>query len=106
MEMQVSVPETSINALNIGLPAEIRLSSGEDGVLRAAVSEIGTSSFLVHGCTYAAPNTRKGGGRCASRAHQFRVPSPCLQLDQTYMSLETLARVTDNPTVRLPAVAT
>ena len=25
---------------------------------------------------------------------------------QRYMSLETLARVTDNPTVRLPAVAT
>ena len=44
MEIHVSVPETSINALNIGLPAEIRLPSGKAGALRGAVSEIGTSA--------------------------------------------------------------
>ena len=29
-----------------------------------------------------------------------------MNVARLYMSLETLARVTDNPTVRLPAVAT
>jgi len=38
--------------------------------------------------------------------HRIVVPSKMSPSQRRYMSLESLARVTDNPTVRLPAVAT
>ena len=50
MEVRINVPETSINALNVGQQAEIQLSSGENGALNGKVSEIGTSAEV--GNTY------------------------------------------------------
>lgn len=43
MEIRINVPETSINSLNIGLPGEVEFASGDIGVLKGIVAEIGTS---------------------------------------------------------------
>ena len=44
MEVKISVPESSINDLHLGLPADIRFPTGRSGALEGRVSEIGTQA--------------------------------------------------------------
>ena len=59
MEVQVNVPETTVKALALGMPATITLPSAEE-VLEGEISEIGTAT--QSGNTYPIKVALSGGG--------------------------------------------
>ena len=62
MEVKISVPESNINDLHLGLPAEIRFPTRQNAKLEGRVSEIGTQAETANAFSVRVALAQRDGG--------------------------------------------